>query len=106
MSCKSEEGASSASYAFDPVPPGLTPAEARHVLGAQGQLWTTYMPTPYHLEYMAFPRLAALAEVVWTPPGRKDYDSFKTRLLTQQQRWTVMGVNFRPLDPATADETK
>jgi hexosaminidase len=91
-------------YAFDPVPPGLTAAQARKVLGAQGQLWTLYMPTPYHLEYMAFPRLAALAEVVWTPAAKKDYESFKTRLITQQQRWSIMGVNFRPLNPTTDDE--
>jgi hexosaminidase len=91
-------------YAFDPVPPGLTAEQARKVLGAQGQMWSLYMPTPYHLEYMAFPRLAALAEVVWSPAARKDYDSFKTRLITQQQRWTIMGVNFRPLSPTTDDE--
>ena len=90
-------------YAFDPVPPGLTAEQARKVLGAQGQLWTLYMPTPYHLEYMAFPRLAALAEVVWTPAAKKDYDSFKRRLITQQQRWSIMGVNFRPLNLTTDD---
>lgn len=55
----------------------MTPAQARHVLGAQGQLWTTYMPTPYHLEYMAFPQLAALAEAVWSPVAKKDYESLK-----------------------------
>lgn len=91
-------------YAYDAILPEITPEQARHVLGAQGQLWSTYMPTPYHLEYMAFPRLVALAEIVWSPSGEKDYEGFKKRLLTQQERWSILGVNFRPLDAATDDE--
>ncbi len=96
-------------YGFDPLPPGIKPSEAEHVLGAQGQLWTTYMPTPNYMEYMAFPRLAALAEVVWSPSGKRDYGEFKARLIVQQQRWSAMGVNFRPLNATTDDndgETK
>jgi hexosaminidase len=86
-------------YAFEPVPAGLTPDAARHVLGAQAQHWTEYMPTPRHVEYMAFPRLAALAEVVWTPPARKEYAHFRRRLATHTARLAALGLNARPLDP-------
>jgi hexosaminidase len=83
-------------YQYDPVPEGFTPDQARRVLGTQGQLWTERIATPHNLEYMAFPRLAALAEVAWTSLARKDYAAFLERLSAQQQRWRVMGVNFRP----------
>jgi hexosaminidase len=82
-------------YQFEPVPPELSPAEARHILGVQGQHWAEYIPTLFHLEYMAFPRLAALAEVAWTPAARRDYAAFTGRLQIQQQRWRISGVNFR-----------
>jgi hexosaminidase len=82
-------------YQFEPVPGELSPAEARHVLGVQGQHWTEYIPTLFHLEYMAFPRLAALAEVAWTPAARRDYAAFTGRLRVQEQRWSIQGVNFR-----------
>ncbi len=48
-------------YAYEPVPAGLTPEEAKHVLGGQGQLWTQYLPRPENIEYMAFPRACACA---------------------------------------------
>jgi hexosaminidase len=82
-------------YQFEPVPPELNSAEARHILGVQGQLWGAFIPTLFHLEYMAFPRLAALAEVAWTPAARRDYASFTGRLRVQEQRWRIQGVNFR-----------
>jgi hexosaminidase len=82
-------------YQFEPVPRELNPAEARHILGIQGQLWSQFIPTLFHLEYMAFPRLAALAEVAWTPPARRDYAAFTNRLRVQEQRWRIQGVNFR-----------
>ena len=85
-------------YAFEPVPAELTPEQARHVLGAQAQLWTEYMPDPKRVEYMAFPRLAALAEVVWTPRERKDFPDFLHRLGTHLQRLDALDVNYRPLD--------
>ncbi|NED79973.1 family 20 glycosylhydrolase, partial [Streptomyces sp. SID11233] len=49
-------------YEADPVPPGWEPEAARQVVGRQAQLWSEYAPTPDHLEYLAFPRLTALAE--------------------------------------------
>ncbi len=86
-------------YAFEPVPAELDAAQARHVLGAQGQLWTEYIRSPRNVEYMAFPRLAALAEVVWTPAARKDFSYFRQRLETHMARLAALGVNARPLDP-------
>lgn len=83
-------------YEFDPVPPELTAEEGRRILGTQGQLWSEYMPTPERVEYMAFPRSTALAEVVWTPKARKDYADFLRRLKGFEQRWKARGVNFRP----------
>jgi hexosaminidase len=88
-------------YAFEPLPAGLTAEEAHHVLGAQANIWTEYMPSPGHVEYMAFPRLLAMAEVGWTSPERKNYDDFLTRVLVHEQRLRNLGVNFRPLKPAS-----
>ncbi len=85
-------------YTYEPLPPELTDEQARHVLGAQAQHWTEYMRTPRHVEYMAFPRLSALAEVVWTPRSRKDLGHFHARLTVHMQRLAALGVNARPLD--------
>jgi hexosaminidase len=82
-------------YAFEPVPSELAADEARHILGAQAQLWTEYMPYPKQVEYMAFPRFAALAEVVWTPRERKDYSDFTARLATHLRRLEMLDVNYR-----------
>jgi hexosaminidase len=82
-------------YAYEPIPPGLTAAEQRHVLGAQANLWTEYIPTPIHAEYMLLPRMLALSEVVWTDPARKNYQDFLDRLLNQYQRFDAMGVSYR-----------
>ena len=68
-----------------------------HVLGTQGQLWTEYIATPEQLEYMAFPRLLALAEVAWTSADQKDYKTFLARLRVQERRWRALNVHFRPL---------
>ena len=84
-------------YGFEPIPAELEPQFAKHVLGAQGQLWTEYMPNPKHVEYMAFPRMSALAEVVWTPKERKDYANFLERLAPHLQRLRALDVNYRPL---------
>ncbi len=85
-------------YVYEPIPPELTPDEARHVLGAQAQLWTEYMPHTSHVEYMAFPRLCALAEAIWTPGAGKDYADFSQRLQTHLKRLSILDVNYRPLD--------
>jgi hexosaminidase len=83
-------------YAYEPVPAELTAVEARYVLGAQAQHWTEYMPHPKQVEYMAFPRLSALAEVVWTPRARKDFTAFTARLGRHLERLSILDVNYRP----------
>ncbi len=82
-------------YAFEPVPPTLGADAARHVLGAQGNLWTEYITTPAHAEYMAVPRMLALSEVVWSPASSRDWRGFSTRLRAQLKRLDALGVNYR-----------
>jgi hexosaminidase len=82
-------------YAFDPLPAELEPQFAGHILGAQGQLWTEYMPNPKHVEYMAFPRVSALSEALWTRKDRKDYLDFSARLSTHLKRLDILDVNYR-----------
>jgi len=82
-------------YAYTPVPKELSGEESKHVLGAQGQIWTEYMPDPKRVEYMAWPRLIALAEVLWSPPETRDLKSFKSRLETHLERLAILDVNYR-----------
>jgi hexosaminidase len=85
-------------YGFEPIPGELEPQFAKHVLGAQGQLWTEYMPEPKQVEYQAFPRMSALAEVVWSPKAARDYPGFLARLAPHLERLRALDVSFRPLD--------
>ena len=82
-------------YSYEPVPDVLTAEQGRHVLGAQGQLWTEYVPDPKQAEYMVFPRLCALAEVVWTPRAGRDFADFSARLAPHLQRLSILDVNYR-----------
>lgn len=88
-------------YAFEPVPDELTDQEATHILGAQGQLWTEYIKTGAHLEYMAYPRAMALAEVVWSPARARDLNGFYRRLEANLQHLDALGVNYRMPDAFT-----
>jgi hexosaminidase len=83
-------------YRFSVIPPGLDELHWHHVRGAQVQLWSEYIATPEHLEYMAFPRTAVFAEVVWGTT--ESIDSFRPRLQAHLQRLSSMGVHFRALD--------
>jgi hexosaminidase len=85
-------------YSYEPIPAELSAKEAKHVLGSQAQMWTEYVPTSSHAEYMIFPRLCALCEVLWSPTNRKDYAGFSSRLLPHLERLRLKSVNFRPLD--------
>jgi hexosaminidase len=84
-------------YGYDPIPAALSDLEAKHVLGSQSQLWTEYVPTTDHAEYMLFPRLCALAEVVWTPKEQKSYSGFLERMGFHVQRLDALGVNYAAL---------
>ena len=92
-------------YAFEPVPGNFTPAEARRVLGAQAQLWSEYLYGWNKVEYMAFPRACALAEVVWSPKEGKDWGDFQRRLGTHLGRLDALKVNYHRPDgtPAVTD---
>ena len=85
-------------YGFDPIIQGLDENAAKHVLGAQGQLWTEYMKNMKQVEYMAFPRACALSEVVWLPKENKNKQRFMKSLKVQEQRFDAMGVNYRKLE--------
>ncbi|MFI6928129.1 beta-N-acetylhexosaminidase [Nonomuraea spiralis] len=82
-------------YAFEPVPPELRgdPA-AERVMGAQCGVWTELIDSTRHVDYMAFPRLAAFAETVWSGPER-DLDDFRRRLAAHLERLDAIGVEYR-----------
>jgi hexosaminidase len=82
-------------YSFEPLPATLDPQYQSHILGAQGNLWTEYVPNFKHAQYMVFPRLCALAEVTWSPQSSRNWEDFMRRLPTQFQRFDQLGVNYR-----------
>ena len=84
-------------YRFEPVPKELTPQEARHILGAQAQMWSDARPTESMIEYLVYPRACALSEVVWSPADGRDYKDFVKRLTVHERRMAAMGINYRPL---------
>ena len=88
-------------YAYEPVPAELEPQCASHILGAQGQVWTEYSEGPKNVEYMAYPRACALAEVLWTPKDRRDFADFTRRLGVHEKRLQILDVNYRRPDSAT-----
>ncbi|MGP7796227.1 beta-N-acetylhexosaminidase [Sphingomonas sp. CLY1604] len=79
-------------YAYDPMPAGIAADKAHHVLGAQGNLWSEYIITPYQLQHLAFPRAGALAEIAWSPAGKRDFKGFLDRLQPQIARWRAAGM--------------
>jgi hexosaminidase len=81
-------------YEYEPVPSALTDAEAKHILGAQCNVWTEYMKSPEQVEYMVYPRALAMAETVWSPKASKDYADFIERMKTQVQRLEEWDVNY------------
>lgn len=91
-------------YSFEPVPDSLSTEEAALIKGVQGNVWTEYMPTPEHTEYMIYPRILALAEVGWTPAELKDWSSFHTRALHAVNYLRSRGYNPFPLDKEVGDK--
>ncbi|MGH8054607.1 MAG: beta-N-acetylhexosaminidase [Stenotrophomonas sp.] len=81
-------------YAFDPVPAQLTEAQRKHVIGVQANMWTEHTRTFARLQHNVFPRMAALAEIAWTPLERKRYDDFLARLPAQLQRYKALGIGY------------
>ena len=81
-------------YSFEPMHESLTPEEQKHIIGVQANLWTEYVPTFSHVEYMELPRMAALCEVQWCKPENKDFNDFKTRLLPLLELYELQQYNY------------
>jgi hexosaminidase len=85
-------------YRYQPVPAALTGPAADHVLGAQAQVWTEHLDSARRIDYATFPRLAAFAEVVWSPVNGRDLADFRRRLAAEHlARLDALGVEYRPL---------
>lgn len=84
-------------YDYEPIPKELSEEKAHHVLGAQANVWTEYMKTSDHVEYMVFPRMLALSETVWTDANKKDWSHFQKKMETQYKILEARKVNaFKP----------
>ena len=81
-------------YAYNPIPKELTTAQSKYVLGAQANLWAEYIKTRSQVEYMVLPRMAALAEVVWTPLEKKDFTDFRKRLNKHFRDYGDLGLSY------------
>ena len=81
-------------YSFNPVPEVLDAEAAKHILGGQANLWTEYIPNFNHVEYMAFPRIAALAEVLWSPKEVRNWEDFSRRIQLLMNRYDRKGINY------------
>ncbi|GAA1014724.1 beta-N-acetylhexosaminidase [Streptomyces thermogriseus] len=86
-------------YRFEPIPPELDADEARHVLGTQANVWTEVLEDSARVDYQAFPRLAAFAEVAWSSlpaPAERDFAGFERRMAAHYRRLDALGVGYRP----------
>ena len=81
-------------YSYEPVPAVLSAGEAKHILGAQGNMWTEYMKNPSKVEYMLFPRMMALSEVLWSPKEKRSWNDFERRLPVLFERLDQGGTNY------------
>ena len=81
-------------YSYEPVPKELNSEEAKYVMGAQGNVWTEYIANNSKLEYMIFPRMTALSEVLWSPKEIRNKDDFKDRLTDMVKRYQLWGTNY------------
>lgn len=80
-------------YAFEPVPEELNATQAKHVIGAQANVWTEYLSTPDDVTYMVLPRMAAMAEVVWSPKEKRKWEEFFDRLPPHFARYEALGLH-------------
>lgn len=81
-------------YSFEPTPSELSNEQKNKILGAQGNLWTEYIITPEKVEYMIFPRMCALSEILWSPAEKKDFSDFKNRLKFHFDLFDKLGINY------------
>lgn len=80
-------------YGYNPIPKELTEQEAKHIKGVQANVWTEYIKTPEQVEYMAYPRANAVAEIGWSSPEHKNWEDYLDRLQYQFKRWQFYGLN-------------
>ena len=83
-------------YSYNPVPDSLSAEKAEFMLGVQANLWSEYIPTPEHMEYMIYPRILALAEVGWSAVENKDFENFHARALKEVENLKQRG--YHPFD--------
>jgi hexosaminidase len=83
-------------YEYEPIPKELSAAQHKYVLGAQGNVWTEYISTAEHLEYMVLPRMLALAETVWSPAATKNWNDFSKRLQFHFKAFDAKGLHYSP----------
>jgi hexosaminidase len=83
-------------YHFDTAPTALTAEERKHILGIQANLWTEYVITEDRVQWMLFPRVAALAEAAWLPPEKRNWNDFLGRLVVQKKRYEALGIHDAP----------
>jgi hexosaminidase len=81
-------------YSYEPIPSELTPKQAKHILGAQANVWTEWMETPEHVEYMIFPRMYALSEVLWSTTESRNWNDFLIRVKAFTKRLQILGINY------------
>jgi len=81
-------------YSYDPLPKEMDPADHKYVLGAQANLWTEYISNTAKAEYMVFPRISALSEVLWTNKENKSWPSFERKLLHEFKRYDNFKINY------------
>jgi hexosaminidase len=81
-------------YAYEPIPAELNADDAKFVLGAQANMWSEYMKNPRKVEYMVFPRMAALSEVLWSGKEKRNWEDFQKRLPTQFKRYDLWKANY------------
>ncbi len=91
-------------YSFQPVPQGASPADAEHVLGGQANVWTEHMDSPRTVDYYVFPRLCAIAEVLWGTA--EDFPAFQRRLAGHLGRLDAVGVEYRHADGPAPWQTR
>ncbi|GAB3990499.1 family 20 glycosylhydrolase [Spirosoma daeguense] len=81
-------------YSYEPMPAELTPDQQKYILGVQGNIWTEYIPTTEQVEYMAYPRAIALAEIGWMQAGTHNFEDFAQRLKNHLPRLNSIPVNY------------
>ncbi len=83
-------------YHVDTAPAALTAEERKHILGIQANLWTEYVITEDRVQWMLFPRMAALAEVAWLPSAKRNWNDFLDRLVAEKKRYEALGIHDAP----------